>query len=203
MGPYTYSWNPSTNLSATDISNPEACALLASATYTVMVTDINLCTATDAVNLLVVPSSLTAEAGVTDTICRFAGASVRLGGIPTAMGGFLPYSYTWSPDSTLDLSDPANPLAYPSQTTTYHLTVTDAKGCQTIDSVTLYVFPSPVADAGTDTSSLCGTGIALGGANVASGGTGAYSYTWSPSIGLSNAFVERPTATLPTRRAIR
>jgi gliding motility-associated-like protein len=73
------------------------------------------------------------------------GQSVRLGGNPTApLGG---NTYSWSPVATLNSSNVANPIARPSETTTYTVTVTNIYGCSGSMSVTVFVkgkfeFPS-------------------------------------------------------------
>ncbi len=72
-----------------------------------------------------------------------AGASVQLNS--NINNGNNPYTYSWTPIA--GLSDPtiANPVASPSATTVYTLTVTDDDGCQDSDNVTVTV--SPTADA--------------------------------------------------------
>jgi gliding motility-associated-like protein len=59
-----------------------------------------------------------------------AGESAQL----TANGGG---TYSWSPDSTLSCSTCANPIASPTQTTTYCVTVTDTNGC--VDSACIKI----------------------------------------------------------------
>ncbi len=50
------------------------------------------------------------------------------------------YTYTWSPTTGLDLSDPSNPNASPIVTTTYKVTITDpASGCKDEKELTLNV----------------------------------------------------------------
>ena len=69
------------------------------------------------------------------TICE--GESMQL----TATGGTI---YNWSP--TTGLSDPsiANPIATPTTTTTYMVTVTNATGCSEESAVTITVNPNPI-----------------------------------------------------------
>lgn len=52
------------------------------------------------------------------------------------------YIYSWTP--TINLSDPTilNPIANPTQTTTYYITVTNSAGCSTTDSVIVNVVPT-------------------------------------------------------------
>jgi len=51
-------------------------------------------------------------------------------------------TYSWSPGSTLSDSTISNPVASPSVTTTYYVTVTSPNGCIAIDSVTVTVLPN-------------------------------------------------------------
>lgn len=80
---------------------------------------------------------LTADAGADSLIC--AGQPTTLGGSPSANGGTGPFVYAWTPIT--DLSDPTfgNPVATPTDTTTYTLSVTDANGCTASSSLTLFV----------------------------------------------------------------
>ncbi|HMP83564.1 MAG TPA: cadherin-like domain-containing protein, partial [Verrucomicrobiota bacterium] len=51
-----------------------------------------------------------------------------------------------------------------------------------------------VADAGSD-QSICPSGsVGIGGSPTASGGSGGYTYSWSPATGLDNANIANPTA---------
>jgi hypothetical protein len=59
---------------------------------------------------------------------------------------------------------------------------------------------NPVADAGPDYSVCRGTTATLGGSPTAQGGTSPYTYSWSPTTGLSSATVANPvcSATVTT-----
>jgi hypothetical protein len=74
-----------------------------------------------------------------DTIC--GGASSQLNAVVT--GGTSPYTYAWTP--TTGLSNPSiqNPVANPSSTTTYKVTVTDSQSKSGSDSSKLVVRPTP------------------------------------------------------------
>jgi hypothetical protein len=54
-------------------------------------------------------------------------------------GGLAPFSYAWAPTASLDDPSLSNPLATPSQSTTYSLTVTDALGDQQVGEVDVLV----------------------------------------------------------------
>jgi len=66
-----------------------------------------------------------------------AGDSVRLSG--TVDGGTKPYTYSWSPALGLDAANIASPVASPAVTTVYNVTITDAIGCSTVETVTVKV----------------------------------------------------------------
>ena len=193
-GTLTYAWSPATGLSSTTVANPTACGVPGSQVYTLVVTDTSGCTASDQVAITIVPSSLTAEAGTGGTTCLNSGDSVMLGGFPTAVGGVPAYTYTWSPTAGLNLVNPANPVAYPTVTTLYHLTVTDANGCMSFDSAQIRVFQPVQAYAGPDTTICYGSAVTLGGNPVGTGGTGGYTYLWSPSLNVAGITQSNPTA---------
>lgn len=88
---------------------------------------------------------VSADAG-SDTIIDCMINSVTLGATSAASGGTAPYTYAWSPGTTLDDSTIANPAAFPQETTAYTLTVTDANGCTDTNGVTLIVttVPTPI-----------------------------------------------------------
>jgi len=127
-GGTSYSWSPAAGLSATNISNPVASPATTTA-YVVTVTNSYGCTATDNVIVTVNPLPM-AEAGNDTTI--LAGDSIQIGSSPISG-----YSYSWTPITSLDNSNIANPLAFPIDTTVYKLTVTDNNGCSKVDSITL------------------------------------------------------------------
>src|SRR6185437_11519631 len=90
-------------------------------------------------------------------------ASTPIGGSPTASLGTGPYTYSWSP--TVGLNNPtiANPIAAPSQTTTYTVTVTDATGCMNSSSVTVTVKSGPPCPFEEEAFSLLRIFFSLGG----------------------------------------
>lgn len=59
---------------------------------------------------------------------------------------------------------------------------------------TLYQPPPLLADAGPNQTIPKGQKVTLGGAVVASGGSGTYLYAWAPAVGLDRADVAHPAA---------
>jgi len=175
-----YSWSPSTGLSATDIPNPIANPTVTT-TYIVTITDDNGCSATD--NVIVTINLLpTANAGSDAAIC--IGNSTQL----SAGGGI---TYLWSPSTGLSATDISNPMANPTSTTTYTVTVTNSQGCSATDNVTVTVNSLPTANAGSDVAICNGNSTQL----FANGGG---TYLWSPSTGLSSTNISVPIASPTT-----
>ncbi|MBS1538285.1 MAG: PKD domain-containing protein [Bacteroidetes bacterium] len=137
--PYTYSWTPTTGLDNPTSSNPIASPTV-NTTYILTVTDANNCVERDTVVITMFPRA-TVNAGVDKSVC--IGSSATIGGTPTATGGTPPYTYLWSPATGLNSTASSNPIASPSVTTDYRLTVTDFSGCLTYDTVRVTVNPLP------------------------------------------------------------
>ncbi len=146
-------------------------------------------TTLDLCNLRVSAATLTANAGADVTVSP--GGSTILNG--EATGGQGPYLYSWSPTTGLSNSQIATPLATPTETTDYTLTVTDVWGVSRSDTVTVSLRSAALAaKAGADVEMTAGSSVLLQGS--ATGGTSPYTFKWSPSTGLSDATVENPTA---------
>ena len=127
--------------------------------------------------------------GAARSVC--SGLGTALGAAPVAGN-----TYSWSP--TTDLSNPtiANPVATITNTTNantvriYTLTTTTAQGCPATGTVTVTVFPAPVANAGTDQIVCSGTTLTLG-----SPALPGYTYQWTADPFLSSINVAQPTYT--------
>ncbi len=168
-GAYTYSWSPSGGTSATATG-------LGAGTYTVTVTDANLCTATQSFTITE-PTKLTATAGAqTNIACN--GAKTGSATVSVS-GGTGAYTYSWSPSG--GTSATATGLG----AGTYTVTITDANLCTATQSFTI-IEPNILAATAVAQTNVGCHGAATGSATVsATGGTGVYSYSWSPSGGTS------------------
>ncbi|MDX2002113.1 MAG: PKD domain-containing protein [Chitinophagales bacterium] len=174
-GGVSYLWSPGTYITNVNIVNPFVYPV-ATTTYTVLVTDSNGCR--QDTNVTVTVNPLPNPILSPDTaIC--IGNSVRL----SASGGI---AYVWS-GAGLSNQYVANPIATPTATGYYAVTVTDANGCRNNDSLLITVNPLPVALVSPDTAICIGQSANLS----ARGGT---SYVWSPASGLSNANIANPVA---------
>lgn len=174
-GGISYLWNPAASLDNPTISNPIASPVV-NTTYTVTVSN-GLCSGTDQM-VVTIGSSLPAFAGNDTTIC--SGTSITL----NASGGT---NYNWAASTTLSSTTISNPIATPTANTTYSLTITDATGCSGTDEIIIIMAPATIATASNDTAICGGSPVQL----VASGGT---SYSWSPTIDLTNATISNPMA---------
>jgi gliding motility-associated-like protein len=120
----------------------------------------------------------TIDAGPDVTICP--GSSTQLNG----SGG---NTYSWAPAGSLSNPNIANPVATPSTTTTYTLTVTGGSAqCTGTDVVTVTV-AAPTSTAGSN-SPIC-SGQTL---NLTSTPAGGNSYSWTGPNGFSSN-VQNPT----------
>jgi len=187
---FTYSWSPTTGLSDATASNPTANPS-STTTYTVTKTNTATgCSNTDDVTVTVNNAAVTANAGTDFTkTCTSNINGAQIG--EAAAAGF---TYSWSPTTGLSASNVSNPTANPSSTTTYTITKTNtSSGCSSSDDVTVTVNNTAVVvNAGADFTKTCTTnpnGKQIGEAAVAG-----FTYSWSPTTGLSNASVSNPTA---------
>ncbi|QLH47871.1 MAG: hypothetical protein HWD58_21055 [Bacteroidota bacterium] len=136
IGGNSYSWSPSTGLSADNIAEPTA-SPSTTTSYTVTVTGSNGCTATDVVTVNVNTTPPTIDAGMDkDLDCTTTSTTIGT----TAIGG---NTYSWSPSSGLNATNIAQPTASPTTTTTYTVTVTGSNGCTATDVVTVNVNTTP------------------------------------------------------------
>ncbi len=169
----SFQWMPNVNLSSTTDANPLAWpSAIGPITYYVQTSN-DTCHGIDSVVINVVP--LPALSTTPDTIMCFSDT--------IAIGAFGNGVFVWNNGSTLSDSTIANPLAFPISSTVYHVTITDANGCEKSDSVVVDVQPLPMADAGGLQHRCKWTAQPIGGSPTGPQGA---TYQWSPSTGLMN-----------------
>ncbi|HET6243901.1 MAG: LamG domain-containing protein [Bacteroidetes bacterium] len=174
-GAETYSWSPTAGLSNPNISNPKA-SPSSTTSYLVTASDLNFCQTVDTVLVTVFPFPVV-NAGSDQSMC--AGSNVQL----AATGAT---TYSWTPTTGLSNPNISNPVASPTSTTNYIVTgITN--GCQKIDTVVVIVLSLPNVDGGRDRAICEGDSVLL----EASGAT---TYLWSPTTGLSNPNISNPIA---------
>ena len=176
-----YAWSPSAGLSNTTIPNPIANPDSTTA-YLVNVI-LGRCITQDTL-VVKVNKEPTPHAGPDGNICY--GQSYQLKG----SGGS---QYTWTPAIYLNTTSGDNPIATPSLTTTYTLSVIDSIGCHSLitDSVTvitsrpmrIHTFPFDTIAHSGDQFQLFATSSGI-------------SYTWFPTEGLSNPNIANPIVTV-------
>lgn len=138
-------------------------------TYSVTVSDDNACEYTETYTITQ-PDSIEIQATVTDVDCngRSNGAIAT-----TVSGGVAPYTYAWSGGQT---TATVNNLA----AGTYTLTVTDANGCEAIDSFAV-AEPTAITVVMSGTDASCNGGSDGSATATVTGGTAPYSYFWNVS----------------------
>ncbi|SHH63274.1 T9SS type A sorting domain-containing protein [Flavobacterium defluvii] len=169
-GAYTYSWAPSGGTAATATG-------LTAGTYTVTITDANGCQATQSFTITEPAAPLTATAGAQSNTSCNGGAN----GFATVniSGGTPGYTYSWAPYGGTSAT------AFGLAAGTFTVTVTDANGCQATQTFTITEPTALTASFGAQTNVSCNGG-SNGSATVnVTGGTGAYTYSWSPYGGTS------------------
>jgi len=176
---YTYQWSPATGLDNPTLAQPTA-TVSQNTTYTLTVTDAVGCTNTDQVSINLFGNT-DANAGPDVTICPNGDTQLN------ATGGV---AFAWTPAATLSDPNIANPIASPTVTTVFTVSVTNADGCVGTDNVTVTV-ASPLITAPADASYCVGGSTQLT-------ATGAVDYTWTPATGLSNPNIANPTASPAT-----
>lgn len=164
-GATTYSWSPSLGLSSTTgasvIANPAT-------TTTYRVIGFNGgCADTAFVQVVVNPLPLV-SGGADVSICQ---------GTTTTLNASGASSYVWSPSTGLNTTTGSTVIANPATTTTYQVTGT-TNGCSASDLVVVTVNAKPIVTVNTP-AVLCTGQVATLTAS------GADSYNWSPSTGLS------------------
>jgi hypothetical protein len=160
----------------------------AAGAYGVVVTDANGCTGSGSGTLTVNPNPTVAVNS--QTVC----ASTLPATITATPVGTGPFNYAWTVPSG---PNPGNVASFSASAAgAYGVVVTDANGCTGSGSGTLTVNANPTADAGSAQTICAGTPVEIGGSPTANGGTGPYTYSWSPATGLDDATLANPTATV-------
>lgn len=139
---------------------------------------------------LLVKAVPTVNAGPDTSRVNCSTDSVRLGA--ASISG---HSYLWLPNTGLSSNTLAQPWAKTTTTTTYILEVTlNSSGCKLRDTLTLTVLPSTVNASVRKYLRTCkgASGQSIGGTPTASGGTGPFSYLWTPNLYLNNNTIANP-----------
>jgi hypothetical protein len=179
----TYSWLPTTGLDNPNISNPIA-TVNGITVYVVTADNGTGCTDSDSVTVAAI-----------DTI-----PPVILNCPENINNGCDPVVF-WTPPTATDNCDvtitgdniPASFFPY-GTTTTVTYTAIDPSGNTAVCQFDVTVYSLPVADAGPDTAICPGSCVLLGGDPTGTGGTGTYTYMWTPAASLCADNIPNPIA---------
>lgn len=172
VGPYSISWNTTPAQVGVNAIN------LQSGIITATITDANGCVSTNTVTIAQPPALNATMTSWTPVSCNAGNngsASVQ------TTGGTAPYTYNWN---TMPAQNSANATGMIAGMFT--VTVTDANGCATISTVTI-TEPTPVLVTVSPGDTIC-PNQAFNVAAYGSGGTGTYTYNWSPNLGQGNSY---------------
>ncbi len=179
----TYQWSPATYLSNATIQNPVA-KPTADISYIVTVTPNGqtACAKSDTINVSVLQGFTLTNRDT--TICL--GSFVQLNAT-----GDNRYTYTWTPGTALTDPHLPNPIATPSQTTTYTITAS-YPGCRdSSNKLNIAVQPVPSVYIGPDRVLCYGDTIHFD-AIVQPDTFTAYTYQWTPAGVFSAANIRKP-----------
>ena len=176
---YGWLWTPS--LYVADTTAPNTVAYVPSTqTYSIRLKDSFQCWRRGSATVIV--SVRNPIAGPNNDTALCIGGSAKL----MVSGGVR---YEWFPTDGLSCTDCPDPIATPTQTTTYNAAIFDQYGCSDTLTNTVIVNPLPIVDAGRDTTVVYGRGIPL----YVTGTPGRW-YQWTPTANLSNPVAANPIA---------
>jgi gliding motility-associated-like protein len=157
--PYTYTWSNGTT--SQDLSG------ITAGTYSVTVRDVNNCSTVCSFTITQ-PAVISIAATQTNVAC-FNGSNGTI--VANVTGGTAPYTYNWSNGDNTNTADSLS-------AGTITLNVTDANGCSGSSTFNISE-PTQIDISGVVSSVLCRGGNS-GAINITvTGGTPAYTYTWS------------------------
>ncbi len=168
-GPYTYLWTDP------QAQTGQTAAGLTAGLYGVTVTDDNGCEVIVSNVQVTEPTALDVVLSSTTNItCHGDGDGTAT---VTASGGTPPYSYTWNAPGSQTLATATN--LPPGN---YDVTVEDANGCGfNVSGITIFEPDSLIAGIASFQNVNCNAGNDGQATGGAFGGTGAYTYFWTPS----------------------
>ena len=177
-GGYDFAWEPAALLVNPTAENPLTQSLTVTTDFTLTVTDaITGCTDTDVVRVNVTGGPLTATISATpNAIC--VGETSQLEVVPS--GGSGTYDITWDNAGLLDDNTSATPIATPTVTTTFEVTIDDGAGQTVTESVLVTVNPLPTVDTEPTDQTVCISQDAT--FTVAATGSG-LTYQWQEDTG--------------------
>ncbi|MFI5150511.1 MAG: T9SS type A sorting domain-containing protein [Bacteroidia bacterium] len=162
---YTYSW------STTPVQTAATATGLGAGSYTLTVTDAQGCTGMKQV-IIQQPAVLAVTTSSVQTTCN---GSSDGSATATVTGGSSPYHYSWSTSPGQTTKTAAGLVAG-----IYSVSVIDSNGCSISATVTL-TQPAPIVLAVSTVKASCGNFDGSATVSVTSGGSGPFTYLWTPS----------------------
>ena len=160
VAPYSWAW--AGGQTGASISNVLA------GSYTVTLTDANLCTATNSVSIAAIAGPTAAISSFTNVLCNGQNNGTAT---VAASGGTPPFTYLWNNGQT-------NLTALNLAIGTYSVTVTDSRNCSSVTSVSI-TQPSPLTASAIGINPTCFQYSNGSLSATVSGGTSPYSYLWT------------------------
>ena len=163
-GTLSFNWTPYGGTASTATG-------LTAGTYTCTVTDANLCSASRTF-IITQPTAIVVNAvSQTNVSCN---AGNNGAATISASGGTGAYTYNWTPFGGTGITASALIAG------TYTCTVTDANACSAIRTFTITQPTAIVVNAVSQTNVSCNAGNNGAATIAASGGTGSFTYNWTP-----------------------
>ncbi|MDD3875925.1 MAG: T9SS type A sorting domain-containing protein [Bacteroidales bacterium] len=190
-GTYTYAWT-SNPAGFTSTSQNPSVTPNATTVYTVTVNDGSQ-TASTSVTVTVNPLPNTpGTINGTATVCK---GSTNVSYFVSTVGNATGYLWTIPTGASIVSGQNTNSIVvdYAANAVSGNITVagTNACGSGTASTLAITVHNAPIANAGTSQTISSGATANLSGS--ATGGTGSYTYSWTPANLLQNANVQNPT----------
>lgn len=187
---WTYAWTPTAGLSGNDVARPQA-RPVTTTTYRLRVFDpVTGCSSEDDVVIRVVspPAVVTRDSVVIMCIGESRTLSASVANADNA-------NLRWEPSAGLDrtVGPDVRVTATAKGRTWYVVSYNDDQtGCTSRDTILVEVRAIPDATAGDDVRVCAGEAVVIG--DTARCGRPPYQYQWSPSDGLSDPTIPRPSA---------
>lgn len=171
--PYIFNWSPATGLNTTSVANPTL-TVTSGGYYVLEVRDTNDSLAIDSI-LITVPNLSIYTAGKDTAYCPGNASNIILGNpINSSAPGI---TFNWSPASGLNNPTAPNPVANPTTSTVYSLTVSNGGCSQQTGTVSVSLLGLSLSVTFKDTTIKEGVTISLHAISPT-----ATSYTWDPQF---------------------
>jgi len=187
---YAYKWSTGATTGSITVNQPGA--------YILRITSLTKCVFKDTINIYQNPTPVIAITKDT-SICY--GTAVQL--TSNVIIGNGPFTYTWAAASSLSSTTISNPIANPTGqgNYTYSVIAKDPIGCTGDTSTTVTVLPpnsNPYFSISANDTVICFKSALTLNPTIYSSYSSNYTWSWSPSTGLSNTSIQNPTVSLPS-----